>query len=55
MARKILYSPGFGAGWVSWHHGSDDERRFMLSHPALVAACEAPAGSTWTRASTARR
>ncbi len=32
--RKALYSPGYGAGWSTWH---DRERRtqqeFMLFHP----------------------
>lgn len=38
--RKILYSPGFGAGWTSWHHGSAEERRFMLEHRPTIDALE---------------
>ncbi len=40
--RKILYSPGYGAGWVSWHHGSEEEKKFMLSYPAFIEAVETP-------------
>ena len=31
----VLYSPGFGAGWFSWHH---DER--LLFDPAVVDMIE---------------
>jgi hypothetical protein len=27
MTRKILYSPGFGAGWITWN---DDELAYKL-------------------------
>lgn len=39
--RKILYSPSYGAGWVSWHSGPAEQLKFMLEHPALIAAVEA--------------
>jgi hypothetical protein len=39
MDRKILYSPGYGAGWVSWEH-DDDNRKLMLTYPPLVEAVE---------------
>ena len=38
--RKILYSPAYGSGWVSWHGGSDIEKRFMLEYPPFVKAIE---------------
>jgi hypothetical protein len=42
MMRKILYSPGYGAGWTSWAHGGDPEHiRFMLDYPPWVAYLEA--------------
>ena len=42
--RKILYSPGYGAGWVSWHHGSREEKLFMLEYAPLIHAIENPEG-----------
>lgn len=40
MTRKILYSPGHGAGWTTWE--SDPEvKRLMLDWPPLIAAIEA--------------
>lgn len=39
--HKILISTDFGAGWSSWCYGSDEERRFILTHPGLIAAVEA--------------
>jgi hypothetical protein len=48
-ARKVLYSPGYGAGWVSWSSSEPVERqRFMLEHPALIAAVESPKPATVT-------
>lgn len=38
--RKILVSPGFGAGWVSWCGGSREEKLFMLEDPVLVSLVE---------------
>lgn len=38
--RKILYSPRFGAGWTSWHHGFKEEKRFMLEYAPFIAALE---------------
>ena len=37
----VLYSPGFGAGWSTWHHGSREEKEFLLFDPELVGAVEA--------------
>ncbi len=39
---KILYSPGFGAGWSTWERGESPEfTKFMLTYPPLIAAVEA--------------
>jgi hypothetical protein len=31
----VLYSPGFGAGWYTWHHNLE-----LVFHPAIVAMVE---------------
>lgn len=37
--RKILYSPGYGAGWTTWC--SDiNVRKFMLEYQPLILALE---------------
>ena len=36
--RKILYSPGFGAGWSSWNDGS--ARKLMLTYQPIIDALE---------------
>lgn len=38
MKRKILYSPGYGAGWSSWSSG--DIAKFMLEYKPLVEYIE---------------
>ena len=38
---KVLYSPGFGAGWSTWT--SDIPAEFMCMDPTLVAMAEAKA------------
>ena len=42
--RKILYSPGWGAGWVSWARGSVEFKRFMLTYEPLITALETGKG-----------
>ena len=38
---KILLSPGYGAGWVTWNYGDGTaETYFMLTHPGLIRAIE---------------
>lgn len=37
--KKLLYSPGFGAGWTTWE-GNDEVRRFMASYEPLVEFIE---------------
>jgi hypothetical protein len=39
--RKILYSPGYGAGWVSWAHCGLDQKRFMLEYQPFIDFLEA--------------
>lgn len=39
---KILYSPGFGAGWVTWvHSGNKLHEEFFLTYKPLIDALEA--------------
>lgn len=38
--RKILYSPGYGAGFVSWSHGSSKQKKFMLEYKPFVEFLE---------------
>lgn len=39
--RKILYSPGYGAGWLSWNDGlSRKAKRFILEDRWLVEKIE---------------
>jgi hypothetical protein len=38
--RKILYSPGYGAGWVSWGGDTAEQKRFMLEYAPFVEALE---------------
>lgn len=38
---KILYSPGFGAGWSTWSHSDNPlVTQFFLAHPGLLDAVE---------------
>jgi len=39
--RKILYSPGYGAGWTTWAYTSNREvLKFMLEYPPFVQGLE---------------
>ena len=38
---KVLYSPGFGAGWSSWN--MEIPREFMCMDPTLIEMAEAGA------------
>lgn len=42
-ARKILVSPGYGAGWTSWA-GDDKASAIMLEWAPIIAALEAGEG-----------
>jgi hypothetical protein len=37
--RKILYSPGYGAGWTSWCY-HPDVKRYMLTYQPIIDALE---------------
>jgi hypothetical protein len=41
VSRKVLYSPGFGAGWTTWGGDTAESKRFMLEYPPFVAYLEA--------------
>jgi hypothetical protein len=36
--RKILYAPGYGAGWSTWNNG--EVAKLMLEYAPIVAAIE---------------
>jgi hypothetical protein len=38
MTRKILYSPGWGAGWSSWNEG--EVAKFMLEYQPIIEFLE---------------
>ena len=50
MVRKILVSPGFGAGFVSWCHDGPEAKRFCLEYPPFIAALEGPEPAEYDRA-----
>lgn len=39
--RKILYSPGYGAGWSSWNTSSKEVMKFMVEYQPIIDAIEA--------------
>jgi len=39
MTRKILYSPGFGAGWTTWVH-EQPAKDYMLTYAPIVEFIE---------------
>ena len=41
--RKILYSPGYGAGWSSWNTG--DVAKYMLTYQPIIEHLETVGGS----------
>lgn len=40
MSRKILYSPGYGAGWTTWGGSTKEEKLFMLEYKPFIKALE---------------
>lgn len=38
--RKILYSPGYGAGWTSWCVGGKKMVKFMLEYQPIIEYLE---------------
>jgi hypothetical protein len=41
VKRKVLYSPGYGAGWVSWASGSKEFKQWMLTYQPIIDFLEA--------------
>lgn len=41
MSRKVLYSPGYGAGWSSWGAQGADQTRFMCEYGPFIEFLEA--------------
>ena len=39
MTRKILYSPGYGAGWTTWNNG--EVAKYMLTYQPIIDFLEA--------------
>lgn len=37
---KILISPGFGAGWSSWHNDCAEAEKFMLTYQPFIDIIE---------------
>ena len=38
--RKVLYSPGFGAGWSTWCSGGTEEKLFVCTYQPIIDAIE---------------
>lgn len=38
--RKILYSPGYGAGWTSWNTSNPDVEKYMLTYAPIISFLE---------------
>lgn len=41
--KKVIYSPGFGAGWSTWN--DEEKRNFLALDPVLAEMAEAGATS----------
>lgn len=41
MTRKILISPGYGAGWTTWTNLSREAKLFMLEYKPIIDFLEA--------------
>ena len=39
--RKVLYSPGYGAGWVTWNSSKTGSAEFMLTYQPIIDFLEA--------------
>lgn len=37
---KILYAPGFGAGWSTWADGDEEFQKWMLTYQPIIDALE---------------
>ena len=38
--RKVLVSPGFGAGWSSWSYGSKEGAQFLAEYQPIIEFLE---------------
>jgi len=38
--RKILYSPGYGAGWSTWNRSEDGLAKFVLEYEPIISFIE---------------
>jgi len=38
--RKILYSPGYGAGWSTWNAHTKEQIKFLVEYPPLIEYVE---------------
>lgn len=36
MKRKILYSPGYGAGWTTWNTSPQELRNYLLTYQPII-------------------
>lgn len=50
MKRKILYSPGYGAGWVSWNNSRKEVALYLLTYQPIIDFLEA--GNKFVHAET---
>lgn len=48
MNKKILYSPGYGAGWSTWLGGSEEFTKWALTYQPLIDVIEANPGINLT-------
>ena len=37
---KILYSPGYGAGWSTWNSGTPEFNKWLLTYQPIIDALE---------------
>lgn len=40
MKRKILYSPEYGAGWVTWNRGNPEVASLLLTYQPIIEFLE---------------
>lgn len=38
--RKILYSPGYGAGWSTWNGSTKEQRRWLCEYQPFIVYLE---------------
>lgn len=50
--RKILYSPGYGAGWSTWNAHTKEQITFLTEYPPLIEYVEKSGGDLANRRST---